>query len=163
MSAQVPCKDDLSPYYEPDFLDHNWNKSPNSIDTVNSGANIAGAHFANQEHQNYYDQQGQQYIASKYNGGIEQVTLELAVNIILEEEEEEENRFYQWADQYDQWDTTPYTPITDDDVGGSYTFNVHNPMFNLTKIKRDWTPKTSVVSLSESNNKSDFYIGKRQS
>ena len=86
----------------------------------------------------------------------------MAPDIIVEEEEED--GFYQWADQYDQWDTTPYTPVTDDDVGGSYTFNVDNPLFNLTKIKRDGTSKTRVVSkLSKSKSKSDFYISKRQS
>ena len=88
--------------------------------------------------------------------------MELAADIIVEEEEEDE--FYQWADQYDQWDTTSYTPVTNNNVGGSHTFNVDNPLFNLTKIKRDGTFKTRVVSkLSESNNKLDFYIGKRQS
>ena len=44
------------------------------------------------------DRQDQQYIARKYNGGLEQVTLELAPDIIVEEEEED---FYQWTDQYD--------------------------------------------------------------
>ena len=88
--------------------------------------------------------------------------MELAPNIIVEEEEEDE--FYQWADQYDQWDTTPYTPVTDNDVGGSHTFNVDNPVLNFTKIKGDGTSKTRVVNkLSKSNNKSDLYIGKRQS
>ena len=37
-------------------------------------------------------------------------------NIILEEDEED--GFHQWADQYDQWDNTPYTPVEEDDVGG---------------------------------------------
>ena len=111
--------------------DHDWNESLNGIDTVNSRANIAGAHFANQEHQNYYDRQEQHYISLKYNGGLEQVTLELAPDIIVEEEEED--GFYQWADQYDQWDTTPYTPVTNNDVGGSHTFNFDNPLFNLKR------------------------------
>ena len=85
----------------------------------------------------------------------------MAPNIIVEEEED---GFYQWADQYDQWNTTPYIPIIDDDVRSSHTFNIDNLLFNLTKIKRDGTSKTRVVSkLSESNNKLDFYIGKRQS
>ena len=99
--AHMPRKDDSSRYYELDFLDsyHSWNKSPNAIDTVKSGPNTAGAHFANQEHQNYYDQQDQQYITPKYNSGLEQVTLELAIDIIIEEEEEDV--FYQWANQYD--------------------------------------------------------------
>ena len=90
--------------------------------------------------------------------------MELVPVIILEEEEEEEDGVYQWADQYDQWDTTPYTPVTKKDVGDSHTFYLDNPLFNLTKIKRDETSKTRVVNkLSESNNKLDFYIGKRQS
>ena len=40
VAAHVPRKD-----Y------HNWNKSPNINDIVNSGANTAGAHFVNQENQ----------------------------------------------------------------------------------------------------------------
>ena len=38
VAAQVPSEDDLSRYYDLDFLDnyHNWNKSPNVIDTINS-------------------------------------------------------------------------------------------------------------------------------
>jgi len=67
----------------------------------------------------------------------------LAPNIILEEEED---GFHQWADQYDQWDNTLYTPVTDNDVGGSQTFNVDIPVFNLTKIIRDLTSKTRVVN-----------------
>jgi len=59
---------------------------------------------------------------------------------------EEEDGFYQWADQYDQWDAASYTPVTDDDVGGTHTFNLDNPSFNLTKIKRDGTFKTKVGS-----------------
>ena len=86
MAVHVPCKDDLSWYGRPDFMDnyHNWNKPLNIIDTVNSRANIAQAHVTNQEHQNYYDWWDQQYIAYKYNSGLEQVTLESAPNIIVE-------------------------------------------------------------------------------
>ena len=71
--------------------------------------------------------------------------MELVPNIILEEEEEEEDGFYQWADQYDQWGNTSYTPMDEDDVGGSNTFNVDNHVFNITKIKQDWILKTSIV------------------
>ena len=85
---------------------------------------------------------------------LEQVTLELVPDIILEED-----GFHQWADQYDQWDTTLYTPITNNDVRGSHTCNVDNPVFNLTKIKCGRTSKTRVVSkLSESNNKLIFTL-----
>ena len=80
------------------------------------------------------------------------------------EKEEEEDGFRQWANQYDQWDNTSYIPVEEDDIGGSHTFNVDNHVFNITKIKQDGTLKTRTVSeLSESNNKSHFYIGKRQS
>ena len=57
IAAHVPRKDDLSWYYELDFLDNynNWNKSLNVTDTTNSGTNITGANFHNQVHHNYYD------------------------------------------------------------------------------------------------------------
>ena len=42
-------------------------------------------------------------MARKYNAGLEQVTLELVPDIILEEEEDDDG-FYQWAGKYDQWD-----------------------------------------------------------
>ena len=90
MAAHVPHKDDLLWYFEPDFLDsyQDWNKSLNVVDTINSGENITGAHSANQEHQNYYNGQIQQYVACKYNSGLEQVTSKLVPNIIIEEEED---------------------------------------------------------------------------
>ena len=61
---------------------------PNVTDTVNKVENIVGVHVASQEHQNYYDQQDQQYIACIYNGGLEQVKLKLAPDITLEDKEE---------------------------------------------------------------------------
>ena len=86
--------------------------------------------------------------------------MELGPNIILEEED----GFHQWAYQYCQWDTTSYTTVTNNDVGGSNIFNVDNPVLNLTKIKQAGTSKTRVFSdLSESSNKLDFYISKCQS
>ena len=90
VAVHVPHKDDLSWYDGTDFLDnyHDWNESPNTIDTVNSAENITGVHVTNQEHQNYYDRQDQQYIACKYNGDLEQVALELAPDIIVEEEKD---------------------------------------------------------------------------
>ena len=84
-----------------------------------------------------------QYIACKYNSGLEQVTLELVPDIILEELED---GFHQWAAQYDRWDDTSYRPVNEDDVRGSYTFNVENPVSNITKIKQDGTSKTRAVS-----------------
>ena len=57
VTAHVPREDHLSRYYDLHFLNnyHNWNESPNGIDTKNSGANIARTNFENQEHQNFYD------------------------------------------------------------------------------------------------------------
>ena len=54
-------------------------------DTAYSGANTTEANITNQKHQDYYDRRDQQYIAHKYNGGLERVTLELVPDIILEE------------------------------------------------------------------------------
>ena len=54
---------------------------------------------------------------------------------------------------------TSCTPVGEDDIGGSHTFNVDNRVLNITKIKRDGTLKTRTVSeLSESNNKSNFIL-----
>ena len=101
VAVQAPCEDDFSWYDGPDFLDnyHDWNKLLNANDTINSAENIVGANVAKKRTSNYYDQQDQQYIACKYNGGLEhkyngdleQVTLELAAGIIVKEEE---SRFY---------------------------------------------------------------------
>ena len=103
-------------------------------DAMNNGENITETTIANQEYQDYYNQQDQQYITHKYNNVLEQVILELVHHIILEEEED---GFHQQADQYDQWDNVSYTPMNEDDMGGSNIFNVENPVFNITKIKRD--------------------------
>ena len=79
---------------------------------------------------------------------------------------EEEDSFYQWVDKYDhdQWDNNPYTPMKGNEMGGSYTFNVDNSAFNLTKTKHNGELKTRIVNkVSISHNKPDFYISKRQS
>ena len=81
-------------------------------DAINNGANTINTNIINQEHQDDYHQRNQQYIGCKYNSGLEQVTLEVVPNIILEEEEE--NRFHQWADQYNQWDNTLYIPMDEE-------------------------------------------------
>ena len=82
-------------------------------------------------------------------------------DIILEKEED---GFYLWADNYDQWDNTSYTPVEEDEPGDSHTFTVDNHVFNITKTKRNRKSKTRIVSeVSELSNKSDFYIGERQS
>ena len=112
--------------------------------------------------QEYYNWRDQQCIARKYDCGLERVTIELVPDIILKEEEED--GFYQWADKYDQRDINPYTPMEGDETGGSRTFNIDKSVFNLTKTKQNGKSKIRIVSeVSESNNKSDLYIGKCQS
>ena len=87
--VHVPCEFFWSQYFELYFPDnyHDWNQSPNAINTINSGVNIVEAHFAKHQHQNYYGQREQQSIILNYNGGLEQVISELAPSIILEEED----------------------------------------------------------------------------
>ena len=48
--------------------------------------------------QEYYNQRDQQFIACRYNGGLDGVTIELVLTVILKEEED---GFYQWANNYD--------------------------------------------------------------
>ena len=128
---------------------------------TNNVVHTPGINFLSHENQVFYNRRDQQYIACKYDGGLEQVTLELVPTIILDEEEDD---FYQWAENYDQWDNNPYTPVEGNETGGSHTFNVDNSVFNLTKTEQNRKSKTRIVSeVSTSNNKSDFYIGKRQS
>ena len=87
---------------------------------------------------------------------MERVNLESATDIILEEEEED--GFHEWADNYDQWDSTGSK------TGSSHTFNGDNRVFNLTKTKHNGKSKTRIViEISTSNNKSNFYNGNRQS
>ena len=163
MTSYKPHEDYSSWNYDSDFLDNfnNWNILLKVNDATNNRANTTETIITNQKHQDYYNRRDQQYIACKYNGGLEQVTLELVPDIILKEEEDS---FHQWADQYDQWDNTLCTPVNEDDVRGSNTFNADNHVFNITKIKSDGTSKTRAVSeLSESSNKSNFYIDKRKS
>ena len=79
----------------------------------------------------------------------------MATDIILEEEED---GFHNWANNYDQWDSTRIK------TGRYHTLNGGDRVFNLTKTKHNGKLKTRIVSeVSESSNKPDFYIGKRQS
>ena len=102
-------------------------------DITNNVMNIPATNVLNQENQDYYNLRDQQYIAYKYESGLEWVTFELVPNIILEEEEE---GVYQWTDKYNQWDYTYYTLVEEDGTGGSHTFNVDNRVFNITKTKQ---------------------------
>ena len=54
---------------------------------TNNVTHTKGIDLLIQENQDYYNWRDQQFIARKYNGGLEQVTIELIPNIILEEEE----------------------------------------------------------------------------
>ena len=109
-----------------------------------------------QENQDYYNWSNQQYIARKHDNGLEQVTLELATDIILKEEGED--GFHKWADNYDQWDSTGSKTIS------SHTFNDANRVFNLTITKHNGKSKTKIVSeVYELSNKPNFYIDEHQS
>ena len=66
---------------------------------TNNVTNTTGNEVLDQENQDYSNWSNQQYIACKHDNGVEQVTLGLATDIILEEEEDE---FHKWADNYDQ-------------------------------------------------------------
>ena len=70
---------------------------------TNNVTNTVDSDVLNQENQDYHNQSDQQYIARKYDNGLEQVTLELVPDIILEEEEDGSHKC---ADNYDQWDST---------------------------------------------------------
>ena len=130
------------------------------LSNPNNVTHTTGTDLLSQENQDYYNQRDQQYIARKYDGGLERVTLELVPDIILEEEED---GFYQWADNYDQWDNNPYTPVEGNEAGGSHTFNVDNDVFNVIKTKHNGKSRTRIVNeVTTSNIKSDFYIGKCQ-
>ena len=109
-------------------------------------------HDASQGHHN---QSNPQFIAHKYNSGVERVNTELEPNNVLEEKEE---WCYQSADNYDVWNNNPYTPAKGNEMGGSHTFNVDTSVFNLTKTKtkHNGKSKTRIVSEVSTSNKSDF-------
>ena len=65
-------------------------------DVTNNVRNTPATNILNKKNQDYYNKQDQPYIGRKYNGGLEQVALELVPDIILEEEED---GFYQWVDK----------------------------------------------------------------
>ena len=52
---------------------------------------------------------------------------------------EEEDRFYQYMDQYDKYDNTPYTPVTNGDMESSHPFTLSNTnKFGNKSIKSDF-------------------------
>ena len=78
--------------------------------------------------------------------------------------EEEEDVFTSGLTSMISGIITPNTPVEEDKIRGSHTFNVNNSVFNLTKTKQNRKSKRRIVSeVSEPNNKSDFYTGQRQS
>ena len=122
MTPYEPQAYDLPQNYQLDypnnFKDLNiLSKTDNDTDNVTT--NTPNTNILDQENQEYYNYRDQQYIGRKYNGDLEQFTIDLVPSIILEEEvEEEEDSSYQWADQYDQWNNTSYTPVKEDEIGG---------------------------------------------
>ena len=135
VTPNKPQAYDLPQNYQLDspnkFKDLNISSKMDNV--TNNVTNTPITDVLSQENQDYYNQRDQQYIACKYNGGLEQVTLELVPGIILEKED----GFYQWSDNYDRWDNTSYTSVDEDDTGGSHPFNVDNRVFNITKTKQD--------------------------
>ena len=112
MVPNEPQSYDLAQNYLLDSL--NKSKDSNILSKTNNVTHTKGINLLSQEHQDYYNQGVQQFIACKYYGGLEQVIIDLVPNFILEEEED---CFYQWADNYDQWDNNPYTTVEEDETG----------------------------------------------
>ena len=83
----------------------------------------------------------------------------LGVHVMKEKEE----LFYQWADNYDVWNSDSYSPTKGIKMGGSHTFAGNTDVFNLTKTKHNGKSKTRIVSEVSTSNKLNFYIGERQS
>ena len=54
---------------------------------TNNVPNTTNNKVLDQENQDYYNQSNQQHIACKHDNGLERVTLELATDVILKEEE----------------------------------------------------------------------------
>ena len=55
----------------------------NILSKTNNVTHTTGTDFLGQENQDYYNRRDQQYIACKYDGGLERVTLELVPDIIF--------------------------------------------------------------------------------
>ena len=103
VASKEPKSHDLSHNYQLDSLKKSKysNILSNILSTnviTNNVTNTTDNKVLDQESQDYYNQSNQQYIARKLDNGLEQVTLELATDIILEEEED---KFHEWADIYD--------------------------------------------------------------
>ena len=61
------------------------------------------------------------------------------------------------------WNNDSYTPTKGIKMNGSHTFTGDTGVFNLTKTKHNGKSKTIIVNEVSTSNKSDFYIGERQS
>jgi len=134
VASREPKSHDLSRNYQLDSSKKS--KYSNTLSNIlltnkitNNVTNTTDNEVLDQENQDYYNQNNQQYIASKHNNGLEQVTLELATDFILEEEGED--GFHKWADNYDQWDSTGSK------MGSSRIFNGDDRVFNLTRTKHN--------------------------
>ena len=99
------------------------------------------------------------------NDGMKRANTGLEPNNILGAHvlEEKEKWLYQWTGNYDVWNNHSYTPTKGNELGDSHIFTGGNSVFKLTKTKHNGKSKTRIVSEVSTSNKSDFYIGERQS
>ena len=88
VAPNEPQSYDSTQNYQLDSL--NKFKDFSILSKTNNVMNTLATNFLSRENQDYYNWRDKQYIARKYNGSLEQVTLELVLDIILEEEEEEQ-------------------------------------------------------------------------
>ena len=85
-TSDLPQNHRLDSLYN--FKDQNISLKANNV--TNNVTNTPTTNILNQDNQDYYNWRDQQYIGCKYNGGLEQVKIQLVPDIILEKEEEED-------------------------------------------------------------------------
>ena len=73
MTSYKPHPDNPPWNYELNPMDKfkDWNKLSKANDVTNNVAKTPAINNFNQENQDYYNQQDQQYIGCRYNGGLE--------------------------------------------------------------------------------------------
>ena len=76
---------------------------------------------------------------------------------------EKKEWFYLLTDNYDVWNNKSYTPKKGYETRGSHIFTADTGFFYFTKTKHNGKLQTRIVSEVSTSNKSDFYIGERQS
>ena len=108
----------------------------------------------------YCNQSNPQFIGHKHNGGVGLVNTELVPKNVLKDKEE---WFYQWANNYNVWNSDSYLPTKGIEMANSHTFTSETDVFNLIKTKHNRKSRIRIVNGISTSNKTDFYIGKRQS